>query len=177
MLKKLMISTAIGGLMIGSAAAQATPPSEAPAQPPAATTMPAPSGSSAAAATSSEPRVVNAQTPDQWLASNFRGMDVIGADDQKIGDVSDILLNRDGTIEAYIVSIGGFLGLGAKDVAMTPESFHVVPGDKAKNQSDRLQVKMTREQLEKVATFEPHRERRTTTGTGSPATGGGPAGR
>ena len=97
-------------------------------------------------------------------------MDVVGADDEKIGDVSDILINRDGTIEAYVVSVGGFLGLGAKDVAMSPDSFQVVPGAKD-GDADRLRVQMNKEQLEKVATFEPHREKRTTTGSGAPATG------
>ena len=136
---------------------------------------------SAASSQPSEPRVVNAQQPDQWLASSFRGMDVVGADDEKIGDVSDILFNRDGSIEAYIVSIGGFLGLGAKDVAMSPDSFEVIAGKDASD-SDQLKLPMTKDQLEKVATFEPHREKRTTTGSGAPATGskapgGAPAGR
>ena len=41
------------------------------------------------------------QKPDQWLASKFKGTDVIGSDDKKIGDVSDILFDKDGKIEAY----------------------------------------------------------------------------
>ena len=45
---------------------------------------------------------------------------MVGADNQKIGDVTDILFDKNGKIEAYIVSVGGFLGIGAKDVALAP---------------------------------------------------------
>ena len=131
---------------------------------------------SASSTASGSPQVINSQRPDQWLASGFRGTDVLGADDQKIGEVTDILFDKSGKIEAYIVSIGGFLGLGAKDVAMAPASFEVMPGDKGKNQADRLKVTMTKEQLQEVATFEPYRARRTTTGAGGGGTGSGPAG-
>ena len=43
------------------------------------------------------------QKPDQWLASNFKGTDVLGPDDKKIGDVTDILFDKNGKIEAYVV--------------------------------------------------------------------------
>ena len=41
---------------------------------------------------------------------------MVGADDKKIGDVSDILFDKDGKIEAYVVGVGGFLGIGAKEL-------------------------------------------------------------
>jgi sporulation protein YlmC with PRC-barrel domain len=167
MLKKLLVTTAVGGLMIGAAAAQNAPaPAEKPMTPPAAT-APAPSPSAAApAGQAGSPQVVNAQKPDQWLASNFRGTDVLGSDNEKIGDVSDILFDKTGKIEAFVVSMGGFLGMGAKDVAIAPASFEVVAGDKSKNEADKLKVSMTKEQLKQVATFEPYKEPRTTTGAG-----------
>ena len=48
------------------------------------------------------------------MASKFKGTDVIGTDDQKIGDVSDILFDKSGKIEAYVVGVGGFLGIGVQ---------------------------------------------------------------
>ena len=89
MLKKLMLTTAIGGLMIGSAlAAENNAMSPAPVNPPAAAST---TGSSSA-------KFVNSQRQDQYLASKFKGTDVIGTDDKKIGDVSDILFDKDGKI-------------------------------------------------------------------------------
>ncbi len=85
------------------------------------------------------------QSPDQWLTSKFKGTDVIGADDKKIGDVSDILFDKDKKILAYIVGVGGFLGIGAKDVAIDPASFQAVPGSDASN--FKLRLSMTKDEL------------------------------
>jgi len=178
MLKKLLVTTAITGLMIGAAAAEGTPPSPAPSSPPAATEStppakspdamkPAPSPSAATTAPgASSAKFVNSQRSDQFLASKFKGTDVLGSDDQKIGDVSDILFDKDGKIEAYVVSVGGFLGIGAKDVAMHPSSFQVVTGDKSKNESDKLKVAMTKDDLKQAANFEPYKAPSPTTGMG-----------
>ena len=162
MLKKLIITTAIGGLMIGSAFAQGDKsPSPAPAAKSTEMTQPSSSASSA--------KFVTSQRQDQLLASKFKGTDVIGADDKKIGDVSDILFTKDGKIEAYVVGVGGFLGIGSKDVALAPTAFQVVSGDKSKNESDKLRLSMTKDQLKEAANFEPYKEPRQTTGMG-PAT-------
>jgi hypothetical protein len=164
MLKKLMITTAISGLMIGSAFAQGDKPTS-PAPVAKSTEMTQPSSSSASSA-----KFVNSQRQDQFLASKFRGTDVIGADDKKIGDVSDILFDKDGKIEAYVVGVGGFLGIGSKDVALAPTAFQIVAGDKSKNESDKLRLSMTKDQLKEAANFEPYKEPRQTTGAGPGAT-------
>ncbi len=164
MLKKLMISTAIGGLMTAGAFAQAvdTKPIDSPAKSPPAATAPASTAPAATTGSGSSAQFINTQKPDQWLASKFKGTDVLGSDNEKIGDVSDILFDKAGKIEAFIVSVGGFLGMGAKDVAMAPAAFQVVTGDKSKNEDDKLKVAMTKDQLKQAANFEP----RTTTGMG-----------
>src|SRR5258705_5604025 len=140
MLKKLMITTAIGGLMIGSAFAEGDK-STSPAPAAKSTEMTQPSSSiNTASPSASSAKFINSQRQDQYLASKFKGTDVIGADDQKIGDVSDILFDKEGKIEAYVIGVGGFLGIGAKDVAMAPSAFQVVAGDKSKNESDKLKL-------------------------------------
>ncbi len=152
MLRRLMISTAAAALVVGSAVAQQSPPMEkappAKAPPAAQTDMPksdAPAGR----------QFVTQQTADQWLASKFRGTDVIGTNNEKIGDVNDILFDRNGRILAYVVGVGGFLGIGAKDVALAPTAFQV--------EMDRNEVKlklaMTRDDLKNAPEFKVHSER------------------
>ena len=150
MLKRLMLTTAIGALMIGGAMAQTTSPT------------PAPSASAQSGTTGS----VTQQKPDQWLASKFRGTDVVGADNQKIGDVTDVLFDKNGKIEAYIVSVGGFLGIGAKDVALAPSQFQVMPAE-GNTSYERLKLSMTKDQLQQAASFEPYHPpvQRQTTGS------------
>jgi PRC-barrel domain protein len=187
MLKKLLATTAIATLMIGAAAAEGNPPTsrpnEAPAvttPPPAATTPPPAAKStemskpstemSKPATTASSAKFINSQRSDQMLASKFKGTDVLGTDDQKIGDVSDILFEKDGKILAYVVSVGGFLGLGAKEVALEPSAFQIVTGDKSKNESDKLKIAMSKDELKQAAAFEPYKAPTSTTGMGSPGT-------
>jgi len=164
MLKKLMLTTALSGLMISAALAQA-PQMDAQSSPPAATAP------AAKADSGGKMNVVTKQKPDQWLASKFKGTDVLGPDDQKIGDISDILFDKDGKIEAYVVGVGGFLGVGSKEVALPPSAFKVVKGEN--NQADKLKVSMNKDELKSAANFEPYNPPRMTTGSG--ATGSGMA--
>jgi sporulation protein YlmC with PRC-barrel domain len=167
MLKKLMITTAIGGLMIGSAFAADDMKSPSPAPAAKSTEMTQPSSTiNTASPSASSAKFINSQRQDQYLASKFKGTDVIGADDKKIGDVTDILFDKGGKVEAYVVGVGGFLGIGSKEVALAPTAFQAVPGDKSKNESDKLRLSMTKEQLKEAANFEPYKEPRQTTGAG-----------
>jgi len=152
-----MITTAAAALLAGTAMAQS------PAPPPAASATPA-----------AKAQVVGQQTPDQLLASKFRGTDVIGADNQKIGDVNDILFDKDAKIVAYVVGVGGFLGIGAKDVALTPASFQIQPANDRENM--KLKLSMTKDELKNAADFKPYKEpTKTSAGDqGSPTTGMAP---
>jgi sporulation protein YlmC with PRC-barrel domain len=50
--------------------------------------------------------------------TNYYKQNVYDSSDNKIGEVSDVLVDRDGRVTAVIVSVGGFLGMGEKDVAV-----------------------------------------------------------
>src|SRR5689334_22272641 len=172
MLKKLMLSTALTAAVATAAFAQSptTPPSSTTpaAQPSPSTPAPAPQAQG-----SGKTNFVSAQKPDQWLASKFKGTDVIGSDNQKIGDVSDILFDKTGKVEAFVISVGGFLGVGSKEVALAPSSFDVVPGDNGS--AAKLKVAATKDQLkdaQNFAHYEPPRPT-STTGSGTTTTGGG----
>jgi sporulation protein YlmC with PRC-barrel domain len=118
-------------------------------------------------AAAGQPKVVASQSPDQFLASNFKGTDVIGSDNKKIGDVADILFEKEGTIKAYVISFGGFLGMGAKEVAIAPDSFEVVEGKKG--EAKKLKLSMSQNDLKSVQKFTeytPPRPVATTVGAG-----------
>ena len=156
MMKKPMIGAAIGALIATGALAQS------PSPPPAATPAPP-----AAAQQGGKADFVKAQQPDQWLASSFKGTAVMDADSQKIGTVSDVLFDKNGKILAYVVSVGGFLGMGAKDVALAPTSFEIIPGKNGN--SDILKISLKQDELKQAANFTPYSPPRpTTTGQGTP---------
>ncbi len=58
------------------------------------------------------------------------GSDVISrVDNETIGEVEDIIIDQDGNLVGVIVSVGGFLGIGEKDVALDWDHVDLVPGD------------------------------------------------
>jgi hypothetical protein len=158
MLKRLLVTTAIGGLIATGALAQTPPPASPPAKSPPAATEPAPAPKAQApspgAKADAKNMVISEQKPDQWLASKFRGTDVIGPKDEKIGDVADVLFDKSGKVEAIVIGVGGFLGMGQKQVALTLASFDIVPGKD--NESPKLRLNMSKEQLQQAAEFKPY---------------------
>ncbi len=162
MLKKLMLSTTLSAAVATGAFAQS------PSTPSLSTPAPA-----AQSQGSGKANFVSSQKPDQWLASKFKGTDVVGSDNQKLGDVSDILFNKSGKVEAFVISVGGFLGVGSKEVALAPNSFDVLPGQNGS--PDKLKLAATKDELKDAQTFARYEAPRpvSTTGSGNNSMGGG----
>jgi sporulation protein YlmC with PRC-barrel domain len=56
--------------------------------------------------------------PGQWRASQIEGLDVYNNNNEKIGDISEMLVDSSGKIQAVVIGVGGFLGIGERDVAI-----------------------------------------------------------
>jgi sporulation protein YlmC with PRC-barrel domain len=67
--------------------------------------------------TSGDP-FIKQQEINQWRASKLVGVAVMGADQKKIGKIEDVLVDHDGNAQTIVISVGGFLGIGSKDVAV-----------------------------------------------------------
>jgi sporulation protein YlmC with PRC-barrel domain len=162
MLKTLLISTAVSTLMVSGAFAQANPPAHPPA---AATTSPAAS-----------PKFVAKQSANQWAFSKFKGTDVLGPNNAHIGDVEDVLFDKNGKVEAVVVGVGGFLGIGEKNVALDMSAFQIVPASSNSNTASndpndiKLKVSWTKDQLKSAPAFEYYKAQANT----SPTTGMAP---
>ena len=57
------------------------------------------------------------ESPDQWRGSKLVGLAVYGPNNERIGDINEVLVDRSGKVEAVVIGVGGFLGIGEKDVA------------------------------------------------------------
>ena len=55
---------------------------------------------------------------NQWLASDIYKANVYDPSENKIGDISDLMIDSNGNVTAAIISVGGFLGVGQKDVVI-----------------------------------------------------------
>ena len=75
----------------------------------------------------SSDKFIKEQSADQFVFTKFKGTDVLGPDNARVGSVDDLLFDKNGKIVGIVV--GGFLGIGAKNVAIGMSAFDVVPAD------------------------------------------------
>lgn len=83
---------------------------------------------------------------------DLKSADVFDATDERIAGVSDVLVTQDGDVSAIVVDVGGFLGIGAKSVAIDYAEVDVFHGEDASDL--RVHLPMTRDQLEDMPEYE-----------------------
>jgi hypothetical protein len=68
------------------------------------------------------------QPADTILARDLIGQTVLAPDNAKIGSISDLLLSRDAkNVEGFVIGIGGFLGIGERNVALKIDQLKITP--------------------------------------------------
>lgn len=148
MTKILTSSVAAGALLVGVAIAPisfaqetttppapetqqiepATPAPADPAQPPATgeqAQTPAPADTDTTATAEADAGYLTEQGEDAISASTYIGQTVYNANDENIGEINDLIIRKDGGVEAAVVGVGGFLGIGEKNVAVPFEKIEV----------------------------------------------------
>ncbi|GAD55573.1 hydrogenase maturation factor [Limimaricola cinnabarinus LL-001] len=106
-------------------------------------------------------------TADDFYASNLMGMrlysseqelgsngDMINFAEQEwddIGEINDLVISEDGAVQAVIVGVGGFLGIGEKDVAVTMDQIRTYDDE---NGERFLVINSSQEALEAAPAFE-----------------------
>jgi sporulation protein YlmC with PRC-barrel domain len=96
-----------------------------------------------------------ANPPEQIISSlpsgalpirDYYNQSVYDTKDNKIGDVNDLLVDKDGKLSAVIIGVGGFLGAGEKNVAVPFSALKLTD----KNGKRYLVMETTKEALEKA---------------------------
>ena len=111
MIRNLLATTAIATIVATGAYAQTTTPTTT--QDPAATTT--------TQAPAAPQQVEMVKKADGFLANNLIGQSVyngIGDDAENIGSINDLVISPEGDVQAVVIGVGGFLGIGQKDVAI-----------------------------------------------------------
>jgi sporulation protein YlmC with PRC-barrel domain len=60
----------------------------------------------------------NASAKGEWQSSKLIHMNVYNAQNEKIGDIKELMLDKSGKVENVVIGVGGFLGMGEHDVAV-----------------------------------------------------------
>jgi sporulation protein YlmC with PRC-barrel domain len=129
----------------GSAQTPTTPPPASPS---------APTAPNAAMPSPTVPMPTNSPaTPSpatEWLASNVYNQSVYDKNEQKIGDLTDLIIEKDGRIKSAIIGVGGFLGVGQKDVEIPFTDLKMM----TRNGKNWLALDRTKDQLQSAPTFD-----------------------
>jgi sporulation protein YlmC with PRC-barrel domain len=75
-------------------------------------TAPAPSRTPAVSATTTE----TITHISQWRASKLVGVSVYNTKNERLGDINEILLDKSGRVSGVVIGVGGFLGMGERDI-------------------------------------------------------------
>jgi len=93
---------------------------------------------------------VTAQPANEWLARVFLGAAVENAAGERVGDVNDLMFDRSGQISTVVLGVGGFLGMGEKNVAIPFSSLTYTTG---KNGARVINVALTKDTLNLAPAF------------------------
>jgi len=92
------------------------------------------------------------QDKDSILASTLIGSTVYSPANETVGDINDLIVGLDGKVQGVVIGVGGFLGLGEKDVAVKMDQITVQPED-ANKSNVRLILASTKADLEAAPEF------------------------
>ncbi len=93
---------------------------------------------------------VGQQDEGELLASDLMGTSVQNADGDKLGDINDVVVADQGGIKAVVIGVGGFLGIGEKNVAV---NYDQVEQTRDENGDLKLVLNTTKDDLENAPKF------------------------
>ncbi len=165
MIKHTLTAAALAVVLATPAFAQTAKPDTMAAPATSAATMPS-------TGTTDQVAFVQSQDSTDWRGTKLIGATVYGPDNKSIGDINDVLIANDGKINAVVIGVGGFLGVGEKNVAVPFDKLQV--SRKADSASiEKVNVSYTKDELKsapKFAYYEPASSKSSTTGSGTSLT-------
>lgn len=90
------------------------------------------------------------QSPDTYLASTLMAATIYNNSDEEVGDVNDMIVTSDGSIKGVVIGVGGFLGVGEKDVAVELSRVEMALDDDGE---PYFKADLTEEELEAAPAF------------------------
>lgn len=157
MIKHTLTAAALAAILATPAFAQSTAPNTA------ATPSTAQSQSTLPAADTGQVAFMQNQHATDWRGSKLIGATVYGPDNKSIGDINDVLIANDGKINAVVIGVGGFLGVGEKNVAVPFEKLSVTRKPESAS-IDKINVSYSKDELKNAPKF-AYYEPATTTGS------------
>jgi sporulation protein YlmC with PRC-barrel domain len=106
-------------------------------------------GAAGAQQSTTNDKVMKSLPGDAFTVTDYYKQNVYDPSDKKIGDIKDVLIDKTGQIKALMISVGGFLGAGEKDVAVP---FNAVKST-TKNNKTYLTMNASKDELKNAVGF------------------------
>lgn len=113
------------------------------------TTAQAPAGGGATVGVGGDTKIMTDVPPNSMPVTNYYKQNVYDPGNNKIGEVDDVLLGADGKINALVIGVGGFLGIGEKHVIVP---FNAVKADRKDNKW-QLMMNSSKDELKAAPGF------------------------
>lgn len=65
----------------------------------------------------------------ELTADKLEGARVYGPNDEDVGEVDRLVLDNNGQVQRIVLDVGGFLGMGERQIAVTPDELNIVRTD------------------------------------------------
>ena len=104
----------------------------------------------AATAAADQPKFITQQSDQERLASKWIGQTLYNQASENVGSVSDLVIGQNGQIDAVVVGVGGFLGIGEKMVAIP---FSAVQAATDTDGNTKLMVQLSKDDFNKAPEF------------------------
>jgi hypothetical protein len=138
MLKRVLTAAMASTLLAGTAFSQTPQASEPNAK-----------AAQEAAQAQAQQHLAMREMPNQLLASQIKGADVVDAQNQKIASINDVLLNKNGNVLAYVI------GMDGKKIAINPSAFHPGPANQGKRE---FKLGMSKNDLKAMPAFKSYQQ-------------------
>lgn len=100
---------------------------------------------------------ISMQDANTVLAEDLLGATVFNGENENVGDINDLIIGLNGEVKGVIIGVGGFLGMGEKDVAVEMAALDVVD----QNGRPRLMTSASKADLEAAPAFVSARDQAT----------------
>ncbi len=79
------------------------------------------------------------------------GRQVIGAAEENMGRIVDVIVDRDGRVRAAVIDFGGFLGVGSRKIAVDWNALHFPPPGQP---NAKISLDLTRDQVKAAPEYQ-----------------------
>jgi putative membrane protein len=99
-------------------------------------------------------KYITRQAPTDWTAEALIGRTVENAKGDNLGEINNVIINEKGDVVAVVIGVGGFLGIGEKNVGVSFDDLDFKTAEAMKDRTDTKEEKAEQKTDSEAARFD-----------------------